>query len=325
VTRQVGPWPDRPRVAAREPGCSGPGVEHAFPSGRAAIVACLQLAEIGRDTVVATPDCVTRCIPDAVRRCARPVGFQAAIADASGPGAAIVYEQWGWPLPTAAQEAVREELADVPVIVDRVDSADFLTTPRSFGAFEVLSLSKVLGLDAGGLARRRPDGAQIEFVPERNARRAPGADHPELASHPAVRELFKQSDHVHPSVVRWLEQNCAVTALEAECRTRNVAARTILDSPLSTGWPTWMTEAIESGAGPVWAPVLRGSDPAVHWQTIAILQRSWGIAAGVRMFNWTGNPLAPGFEPSIALPIHSGVECPAEIVRTLGQPAGRDR
>lgn len=254
------------------------------------------------------------------------MGFQAAIARGfSGLGAAIVYEQWGWPLPPEARDAVRERLADVPIILDRVDSADFLAAPRSFGAFEVLSLSKGLGLDAGGFVRRRPDGACLAYAPPSEAGRAPGADHPELASHPAVRELFKQSDHVHPEVVRWLQQNCAVTALEVERCTRNTTARLILDSHLCTGWPAWMTEAVESGAGPVWAPVLRGSDPAVHWQAIASLQRSWGVAAAVRMFNWTGNPLAPSFEPSLALPIHSGVACPADIVRTLGQPSGRGR
>lgn len=254
------------------------------------------------------------------------MGFQAAIGRGfSGLGAAIVYEQWGWPLPPEARDAVRERLADVPIILDRVDSADFLAAPRSFGAFEVLSLSKGLGLDAGGFVRRRPDGACLAYAPPSEAGRAPGADHPELASHPAVRELFKQSDHVHPEVVRWLQQNCAVTALEVERCTRNTTARLILDSQLCTGWPAWMTEAVESGAGPVWAPVLRGSDPAVHWQAIASLQRSWGVAAAVRMFNWTGNPLAPSFEPSLALPIHSGVACPADIVRTLGQPSGRGR
>src|SRR5439155_14822418 len=123
----------------------------------------------------ATPECITRCVADAVRPLARPLPFQAAIGGgaAAGLGAAIVYEQWGWPLPSDAQDAVRTRLAGVPVIVDRVDSADFLAAPRDFGAFEVLSLSKVFGIAAGGIARRVSDGAYLRFNPERTPRRAP--------------------------------------------------------------------------------------------------------------------------------------------------------
>ena len=104
-----------------------------------------------------------------------------------------------------------------------------------------------------------------------------------------------------------------MTALEAERRARTTAARLILQSQLSADWPAWMTQAIEAGAGPVWAPVLRGQDPQVHRQAIDTLARVWGIGASVRMFNWTGNPLSPRFEPSVALPIHGGVDCHRQL------------
>lgn len=314
---QVGSWPDRPRSAPRGPGCTAPRVANAFPSGRAAILACLELAGIGSDGVVATPECVSACVGNAVRRRARPVPVRLAVDGSSQPGAAIVYEQWGWPLPMDAEDAVQARFTGVQVIVDRVDSADFFSAPRTWGGFEILSLSKVLGLDAGGIARRRMDGALLRFEPALNSRRAPSADHPGLVSHPAVRELFKQSKFVHPSSIRWLADNCAVSALEAERRARSTAARLILDSPLGAGWPTWMAQAIESGAGPVWAPVLRGVEPAVHARAIASLERELGIRAAVRMFNWTGNPLWPQYEPSVALPIHSALMCPARAVSLL--------
>jgi hypothetical protein len=255
-------------------------------------------------------------VADAVRSCARPVPLQAALADGGREVRAVVlYEQWGWPLHPDAVDTLRERLAGVPVIVDRVDSADFFDSSRTFGAFEVLSLSKVLGTDAGGIARLHHDGAYLRFEPSVSRHRAPSADHPRLLEHPAVRELFKQSDHVHPSVIRWLAENCAIAALEAERSARGSAARLILDSHLSAGWPVWMAQAIEAGAGPVWAPVLRGTGPEVHWRAVDRLARAWGIRAAVRMFNWSGNPLAPRFEPGVALPIHGGIECVAEIVK----------
>jgi hypothetical protein len=320
--KQVGAWPDSPRRSPREAGCCAPGPAHAFPSGRAAILACLRYAGVGPDSVVATPECVTACVADVVRRWARPVPLRAALGPgASGgsrrPGAAIVYEQWGWPLPPPAQEAVCTRLAGVPVVVDRVDSADFFLRPRTYGAFEVVSLSKVLGMDAGGLARAH-DGAYLRFVPGTSLRQAPSANHPRLRAHPAVRELFKQSNHVHPAVLRWLQDNCATSALDAEYRARRTALELVRDSQLSEGWPLWMTQAIDSGAGPVWAPVLRGADPTVHAQALAQLERTWSVRAAVRIFNWTGNPLSPTYEPAIALPIHGGVHNLAEIVSRLG-------
>jgi hypothetical protein len=320
VKTRVGAWPASASDAfAREAGCSGPGNLHVFPSGRAAIVACLTRLGVTRETVVATPECVTECVAIAVRQIARPVPLRDALGDPSAglgprdgrgrPGAAIVYEQWGWPLPSDARHAIDDRLAGVPIIVDRVDSADFFHARRDYGAFEILSLSKVLGTAAGGLARTLPDRTYLRFDP------AP--DHPQPSrpidatrqlSHPAVRELFKRSQQVHPSVTTWLAANCAIRAAEAERRARNANARTILNSSLAADWPSWMAEAIQLGAGPVWAPILRGREPAIHWQAVAELENGWRIASAVRMFNWTGNPLAPRFEPGVALPIHGGVD-----------------
>jgi hypothetical protein len=313
---RVGAWPEGARQAfAREAECAGPRVEQAFPSGRAAIVACLKLLGIRPDSVVATPECVTDCVAVAVRQVARPVPMRSALSGARGtPEAVILYEQWGWRMPADARQAIQEQLAGVPIIVDRVDSADFFSA-RDPGTFDVLSLSKVLGTAAGGIARHLPDGAYLRFEPSAtDVRRAGPIHHGRQVSHPAVRELFKRSQHVHPSVIAWLEANCAVRAAETERQARNRAARLVLDSSLAANWPTWMAQAIEDGAGPVWAPILRGHDPAVHWRTVAYLADAPGITSAVRMFNWTGNPLAPRFEPCVALPIHSGVDVPGEVV-----------
>src|SRR6202011_4353280 len=106
--------PESPLMAAHEAGCAGPGTQHAFPSGRAAILACLSLAGVGPHSVVATPECVSSCVANAVGRLAQPVSFHAALG-ATRLGAAIVYEQWGWPLSAEALDAVHERFAGVPV------------------------------------------------------------------------------------------------------------------------------------------------------------------------------------------------------------------
>jgi hypothetical protein len=329
VETRVDAWPgSASEDFARQADCTGPSGRHAFPSGRAAIVACLERLGLTPETVVATPECVTPCVAVAVRQVAQPMPLRAALSgmparhaqrfsrgllDRPGlpgrqgqPGAAIIYEQWGWPLPADARDAIDDWLADVPIVVDRVDSADFFHAPADFGTFEVLSLSKVLGTAAGGIARAVRETRYLPFDPAPAPARP--IDASRQLSHPAVRELFKRSQRVHPSVTTWLAANCAVRAAEAERQLRSANARTILESVLAANWPSWMARAIRAGAGPVWAPILRGRAPAIHWRTVAELESRWGIAAAVRMFNWSGNPLAPRFEPAVALPIHGGVD-----------------
>jgi hypothetical protein len=267
--------------------------------------------------------CVSRCVDDAVRRCARPVRLHAALTGhAREIGAAIVYEQWGWPLPPPAEDDVRQRWRGVPLIVDRVDSADFFANRRGLGQYEVVSLSKVVGIAAGGLARDS-SGALLEFQAPRTPGPLPRLDFQQveragrLAAHPAGREWFKQSPQVHPRALQWLQDNCLVDALEAERRVRNEAALTLLDRPLAAGWPRWMVDAVAAGAGPVWAPVFRGASTELHWRSAGNLRRTIGIAAAVRMFNWSGNPLRPCYEPCVALPIHGGIEDLAAVLSVL--------
>jgi hypothetical protein len=239
-------------------------------------------------------------------------------------GAAIVYEQWGWPLPPPAQDDVQQHLRGVPLIVDRVDSADFFASRRGLGQYEVLSLSKVVGTEAGGLARDK-DGTLLEFQPRQTPAALPESqpalqqvEHAQrLAAHPAGREWFKQSQQVHPGALRWLQDNCVVDALEAERRVRNAAALTLLDNRLAAGWPRWMVAALDAGAGPVWAPVFRGTATDIQWRSVGRLRRTFRVDATVRLFNWSGNPLRPCYEPSVALPIHGGIVDLAAVLSSL--------
>jgi hypothetical protein len=78
-----------------------------------------------------------------------------------------------------------------------------------------------------------------------------------------------------------------------------------------------MEYAIRAGAGPVWAPILRGSDAAQQWRAMATLDQRFGVISAMRPFNWSGNPLRPQYEVCLALPIHGGVPEFGEIVAAL--------
>jgi hypothetical protein len=122
---------------------------------------------------------------------------------------------------------------------------------------------------------------------------------------------------VHPAALAWLHNNCPARAAEEERAARQRNLQLILKSRLSRDWPTWMCDAIGVGAGPVWAPILRGQDAARSWWVMATLKQRFDVISGMRPFNWSGNPLRPQYELCLALPLHSGVANFGEIVAAL--------
>ena len=308
----VGWWPERARDAPLNEGIDGLAAEYVFPSGRAAIAQCLQAFELPTDAAIAMEPYGSECLTRVVRRYGNPVDICAADASA----AAVVFEQWGWPFTDAAWDELTERFNGRPFVLDRVDSADFLAHPR--GGVEVLSLSKLLGIAGGGLARANGCFVRFEPQPESNAME-------ELRSRPlgaldrqGYRELFKESRQaVHPAAIVWLQRNSLCRAAEEERTARQQHLQLMLDSGLSSGWPAWMCDAIGAGAGPVWAPILRGQDAARTWRGMAALEKRFGVISAMRLFNWSGNPLRPQFEVCLALPVHSGVTDLGEIVAAL--------
>jgi hypothetical protein len=222
-------------------------------------------------------------------------------------------------------QAIADRFRGCPVLVDRVDSADFLLRPAPLAALparsvEVVSLSKVLGLPGGGLARAA-DGPVLFLAEPWSTMTACLLARPRAAlSGPGYRELFKAARQaVHPEVLDWLRVNSFAAALEVERRARQQHLRAVLDSALSRGWPAWLGDAVQQGAGPVWAPTLRDRDHAQHWSAARILAQH-GVASAVRMFNWSGNPLLPLYEPCLAVPIHGDVPDFRGLVRALTRP-----
>jgi hypothetical protein len=227
--------------------------------------------------------------------------------------AAVVYEQWGWPIAQHAWDELSDRFQGCVLIVDRVDSADVLARPARYadlpaGTMEVASLWKLLGLPGGGLARTASGPVAFQPRPASDAlRRLVRQPLAELDG-AGYREWFKEGRQaVHPGVLAWLRDNCLENAMEAERRTRQRRVASLLASNLGAGWPSWMAAAVARGAGPVWVPLLRGGDPARLRAAMDTLGRQYGVAAAVRMFNWSGDPLHPAFEPCLALPVHGRV------------------
>src|SRR5207244_3239845 len=135
----------------------GLAADYVFPSGRAAIAQCLDAFDLPTNGAIAMGPYGSECLTRVVRRFGTPADIGAADACA-----AVVDEQWGWPFTDAAWDELTERFGGRPILLDRVDSGDFFTRPR--GDVEVSSLSKLLGLPGGGLARAK--GCLVRFEPE---------------------------------------------------------------------------------------------------------------------------------------------------------------
>ncbi len=312
----VGWWPDAPCDAV------GPALaaDLVFPSGRAAIAQCLQAVDLPPNTTIALSALSSACLTRIVRRFGLPTDLRGLTPDVR---ATVVYEPWGWPLTACASAELNERCAGRLLLLDRVDSADFFMAGRAqdlpAGTAEVASLAKVLGLAGGGLVRS--NGRLVAFAPE------PDSDvSRRLRSRPAglmrgrigYREMFKESRQVvHPEALAWLRLNSVEAAMEHERRARQRHLAILMDSGLSAGWPTWMVDAVAAGAGPVWAPVLRGEGGRRRWSATRVLDERYEVVSAARVFNWSGNPFHPADEVCLALPVHGGVARFAEIVAAL--------
>lgn len=308
-------WPEHPPEVPRTRLSRVLPTDCVFPSGRAAIAQVLQAIDLSPNAWVAVPTHSSECLVRIVRRFGIPLDISAIDPTVQ---AAVVYEQWGWPLTLAAWAELNARHKGSLLLVDRVDSADFFSRATPPGSVDVLSLSKLLGIAGGGVARANGTflifEGQAESDATRRLRQRPIAD---LAGG-GYREFFKETRQaVHPAAAEWLGRNCLQTAIEGERIARQRHLDALLESSLSANWPVWMLHALANGAGPVWAPVLRGHAAATRWTAMRRLHHLYGVASASRLFNWAGDPLRPRYEVCLALPVHSGVANFREIVAAL--------
>src|ERR1019366_651880 len=265
-SRQVELWRDVPPIHPPErPGDLFPE-QNLFPSGRQALSQALLRAGLSRSKRVACPEWSSHCVLSAVSRYATPVPMWEATQHGFAVDAVVLYEQWGWPFSRAAWEHLSDMRDNTLLVWDRVDSADFLSRiemPISSPSLvaDMTSLSKLLGLPGGGILRER-----AQFVEHRTESPSAFAQHLAQADS-AIKETFEYKEYlknygsaVHPRVSDWMRRNSLSAALGSEFATRQRHLHTVARSPCAVRWERWMVEAVEDGAAPGIAPLLRGSD-----------------------------------------------------------------
>lgn len=286
-------------------------LEFIFPSGRVAIGRALSQAGLTRAKRVACPEWSSHCLLSAVSRFATPVPMFEVLQAKLAVDAVLIYEQWGWPTPKHVWNLIKQRFPGAWLIWDRVDSADFLVRtdwPASEIVADFTSLSKLLGLPGGGILRvNRVYATYASQTVSNLTLRLLQLDQ-NLRSCSDYKEYFKNHEQaLHPDALGWLQENSIAEALAEESVSRQHNLRLLLKTNLTAGWEPWMRQAVEDGASPGIAPLLRGATDSVIEKAALRLMSRHHIEGTNYHFNWTGDLLAPRYEPCLAFPVHGQV------------------
>src|SRR5271167_4505458 len=215
----IGLWRNAPPTRGSNSGERFP-VEFIFPSGRQALSHALSQSGMSRAKRVACPEWSSHCVLSAVSRYATPLPMKEVLHAGLAVDDVLLYEQWGWPLRTDVWEHLAERFPRVPLIWDRVDSADWLVRdapPANEVIADIVSLSKLLGFSGGGILRGK-DGFEVYRKRPLSALTlvlVQAGD--EVQDGLEGQEYFKnQGETLHPLAERWLRENSLADALADE-------------------------------------------------------------------------------------------------------------
>lgn len=296
-----------------------------FPSGRQALSSSLQKAGLTREDRVAIPEWSSHCVISAVGRVSTPIPINEVIKYKINVNAVLIYEQWGWPLSADVRERLCEYFKGKIFLRDMVDSAHYEINENSdvsdFKTYiRIISLSKVLGLKSGGLAvfnsgflafNPNDESMKLLNIVEKN-------DLIHSVDDNLVSNIMKSDiAAISRELENWLDQNDLSNAMEVERIARHENIKKILKSPLADKWPIWMREAVENGARPGIAPLLRDYSNDILNRTKKFLMDSYKIETCIYNFNWSGNPLNPDYKECLAFPVHGMVSNIEDILEDL--------
>ena len=317
-------WRNRPPDCELEQNKTNLLYSYIFPSGRQALSNAVLKAGLNRSNRVAIPRWSSNCVISAVGKFATPIPIDEVLRYSIRVDAILLYEQWGWPfLPTVKSELL-DKFEDVIMILDRVDSSDIDNINRSqfypeMKQFDIISLSKILGLPGGGLSKY--DGEYIPFKADDKEKELSTYFWSGVNNKGLERELLhihKENIGVlHPDLEKWLISNDLFRALSIEYNKRRDNLKLFLESSLSSKWNDWMFSAFEKGAGPGIVPLFIDDSDVELKNSKLYIKRKYHIETEIYHFNLSGDPFSPDYKKCLAFPIHGIVEDLNSIISDL--------
>jgi len=330
-------WRDEPVLAPVSNAGAPSPVKHVFPSGRQALSYSLRTAGLARNDRVAIPEWSPHCVISAVGKVATPVPMHEVLKHSIKVDAVLIYEQWGWPFIKDGISELADRFGGSILIHDTVDSAHFNIDRCVCGedrrsclhnadcqafktVYRIVSLSKILGLDGGGLALR--DGQYLEFVSDVESVKILPALYGtgfDGAQNKALMSAFRKFEIVAlPTALKvWLSTNDLLGAIEYEHQQRQQNLLKILDAACIQDWPSWMKKAVNNGAAPGIIPLLRDKPDDILLKNQQNLINSLGVETSIYNFNWSGDPLQVKYEKCLAVPVHGLVKNIYKILDSL--------
>ena len=295
-----------------------------FPSGRQALSNTVLKAGLNRTNRVAIPRWSSSCVIGAVGKFATPIPIDEAIQYSIRVDAILLYEQWGWPLIPEVKSELLDKFENVIVILDRVDSSDIDNINRvqfypETKQFDIISLSKILGLPGGGLSKY--NGEYIPFKAdvkeeELSKKLWRDVDNKEIAKE--LLHIHKENiGELHPELKKWLISNDLYHTLSMECNKRRENLKLFLKSSLSSKWNDWMFAAFEKNAGPGIVPLFIDDTEIKLKNSKLHIKHKYHIETEIYHFNWSGDPFSPNYKKCLAFPIHGIVEDVTSIISDL--------
>lgn len=304
-------WRNIPTTCGLSRGSNGYPLKWIFPSGRQALKFGLRQVGLCRPKRIALPEWSSDCVISAVGEVATPIPFKEVLETNISVDAVLFYEQWGWQMPAAVKSKILERFKNSIIILDRVDSADIDSENRirfypEATQLDVISLWKILGLSGGGLLKL--NGKYLNFKP--------AADENELANriweNDWSEKYFEKLLHIHkchlevlhPGLKKWLGENDLEGTFQKECLSRQKNLSVVANSQLSSNWAKWMFDAVENKNAPSIVPLFRGysRDEMKKYQNMILTQ--FNIETSIYHYNWSGDPINPKYEVTLAFPIH---------------------
>lgn len=294
----IGLWPDR--AVPVVPGAGAIGRNRVFPSGRQALAAALAKAGLSRPDRLALPEWSSACVIGAAGQIASPLPLAEALEMGRPVAAALIYEQWGWPVDADSIGRAAARLRSRAIVLDRVDS---LPEPAGAGGIEIFSLSKTLGLSGGGLVRW--DGAWLE---------AERCDEPAMAleaiaAHPHGAAIMKTYVRALPADVSHFAGSVdpfATFAAERARRIRNLAV--VRRHRASAGWTAAMEKALAAGAAPGIAPLALGTSLERIAAAAELVGKTLGVQCAAYHFDAARDAVEPIYVRCLAAPLHGLID-----------------
>lgn len=283
--------------------------KNVFPSARQAISHCLGLAGVGRINRIAVPEWSSACVISSVASKAMPIPITEVLEHALNIDGILLYYQWGWPLGSQYLQKILDKFPDAIIVLDKVDVPSMVEQNQNICqqsgnvVIEIWSLSKILGLPCGGIAKinrifvDRSEALSCDEIMQTLNNNI------ELEE---SKNIIKSQMKGIPEVMHhYISEYDIELEIDIEAAKRRSNMAEIKKTGLCDDWPLWMCDVLDGGAAPGIAPLYIGESKDRLQRIRDKLDTDFNIETSIYHFNTNGDPLSPEYKPCLAFPVHS--------------------